>query len=62
MEKLTVTVPEAAKMLGLGLNKMYELVHRADFPTIRVGTRIIIPVEALKQWVVRAAESGEGGE
>ena len=52
MEKLTVTVPD----------KMYELVHRADFPTIRVGTRIIIPVEALKQWVVRAADNGEGGE
>ncbi len=51
VEKLTVTVPEMAKMVGVSTCTAYNLIHRADFPVIRVGRRAVIPVDALKRWI-----------
>ena len=55
MEKLAVNVREAAEMMGIGISNMYILVHRADFPAIRAGNRIIIPIEALREWMKKEA-------
>lgn len=33
-EKLTLSVAEAAQLLGLSLPKVYALTHRADFPRV----------------------------
>lgn len=46
-ERLCVTVPEAAKMLGISRNFAYELVRRGELPSIRFGNRILIPRAAL---------------
>ena len=51
MEKLAINVKEAAKLLGIGVNSMYDLVHREDFPVIKVGARLIIPLDAFHHWV-----------
>lgn len=51
MEKLAYSVLEMQKALGIGRNAAYQLVSRADFPTVHVGKRIVIPVEALKEWL-----------
>ena len=40
---LTVTVREAAKLLGIGRNLTYEAVKRGEIPSIRIGERILIP-------------------
>lgn len=50
----TLSVKEAAEILGFGVNKTYELVHRAEdtgFPYIRDGKRIRIPYQALINWM-----------
>lgn len=60
MEKLAVTVPEMAKMLGIGINNAYMLTKRRDFPSIRVGKKILVPVEALKKWVIQESREGMG--
>lgn len=60
MEKLAVNVREMAQMLGIGINKAYELANRRDFPSIHVGKKIIVPIEALKRWVAQAGEEGIG--
>ncbi len=49
-EKLTITVDEAAKMLGVGRNTMLEFVKMEDFPAIRLKRKIIIDKEALPKW------------
>lgn len=41
---LTVTVDEAAKLLGIGRSTAYELVHTGDIPSLRLGRRIVVPV------------------
>ena len=49
-EKLTITVDEAAKMLGVGRNTMLEFVKMEGFPAIRLKRKIIIDKEALPKW------------
>ena len=53
MEKTTMSVQELAAQMGISLPKAYELVKEPDFPTIKVGTRILIPVEPYREWLIR---------
>ncbi len=48
-ERLCVSVPEAARMLGISRNNCYELVKRGELPSIRLGNRILIPYVQLKR-------------
>ena len=51
-DKLTVTVPEMAKLLGISRPLAYELAKREGFPAIRVSDRrILIPVDRLHEWL-----------
>jgi excisionase family DNA binding protein len=51
-EKLTYSVEELAKSLGISKPVAYELIKREGFPAIRVSERrIIIPVDALRSWL-----------
>ena len=49
-DKLTITVDEAAKMLGVGRNTMLEFVKMDGFPAIRLKRKMIIDKEALPKW------------
>ena len=40
-----------AKVLGVAPSSAYELMHEKDFPTLRIGNRIVIPKEAFIRWV-----------
>lgn len=51
MEKLVISVSELQNILGIGHNSVYALVKRPDFPAVRIGKRIVIPVDGLKQWL-----------
>ena len=56
MAKLTFTVLEMAKALGISRPVAYELCNREDFPAVRVSSkRIVIPVDALNQWLMQKA-------
>lgn len=57
MEKFTVSVPEAAKMIGVCTKTAYALTRRADFPTIKIGTRTLVSVKGLEAWV--QAQAGQ---
>ena len=58
-EKLTLSVAEAAQLLGLSTPKVYELTHRADFPAFRIGNRTLVSRRLLEKWVDREA-GGDG--
>ena len=55
MEKTTMNVPELASSLGISLPNAYKLVKTPGFPVIRVGARILIPIDAYKEWLVRTS-------
>lgn len=48
-ERLTVTVEEAARLLGVSRAFAYELVARKELPSVRLGRRVIIPRRALER-------------
>ena len=51
MEKTTISVAELSIQMGISLPKAYELVKQPGFPTIRVGARFLIPVDAFNRWL-----------
>ena len=51
MEKTTISVQELSVQMGISLPKAYELTRTPGFPTIRIGTRILIPIDAYKEWL-----------
>lgn len=58
-EKLTLSVVEAAQLLGISAATAYELTHRADFPAFRIGNRTLVSRRLLEKWVDREA-GGDG--
>lgn len=40
-----------AQVLGISISSAYELMHEKDFPSMRIGNRLIIPKEKFKIWV-----------
>lgn len=50
-QKYTLTVNEASEAMGVGLNAMYQLVRRSDFPTLRINRKILIPVKEFELWI-----------
>lgn len=59
MEKSTMSVQELSAHMGISLPKAYELVKEPGFPTIRIGARILIPVDGFKTWLKEESESGD---
>ena len=39
----TLTVPEAAAVLGIGRDLAYRAAARGELPTIRIGRRLVVP-------------------
>ena len=48
---LFLNAETVAKVLGIAPSSSYELLHEPDFPSLRVGSRIVVPKEKFIQWV-----------
>ncbi len=48
---IMLSVTEAATVLGISRTSAYELVKGNDFPSIKVGSRIVVPKEELQKWI-----------
>lgn len=63
IEKLTLSVDEAAALLGISKPTCYQLVRRADFPAFKIGNRTLVNRRLLEQWIDReAGGSGAHGQ
>ena len=47
-----------AKVLGVSPSSGYELMHGADFPVLKVGSRMVVPKEKFVEWVERHTAGG----
>ncbi len=47
-----------AKVLGVSPSSGYELMHEEGFPTLRVGSRMVVPKEKFIQWVEKHTAGG----
>ena len=57
-ERLTVSVPEAAKLLGIARNSAYNAVHEGRLPHLKIGKRIVVPRVALER-LLECREQGQ---
>ena len=58
MEKKTMSVQELAQQLGISKPLAYSLCKREDFPKILINKRVIIPVAAFEEWLIKNATGG----
>ena len=40
-----------SKILGMSQSSIYDLTHEEGFPAIKIGSRILIPRDKLKEWL-----------
>ena len=59
--KLTLSVAETAKLLGVSRNGAYEAIARGDVPSIRLGRRLLVPRAALLQMLDAAGRCSSEG-
>ena len=57
--KLTVSVQEAAKMIGISKTKVYDLIREEQLPGIHVGAKIVIPRQAITDWLAGGVKNGK---
>ena len=54
---LFLNADTVAKALGVSPSSGYELMHEKDFPSLKIGSRIVVPKESFIRWV----EQNTGG-
>ncbi len=47
-----------SKVLGVSPSSGYELMHEDGFPTLRIGSRMVVPKEKFIQWVEEHTKGG----
>ena len=57
--KMTLSVREAAELIGISKPKMYELIHSNEIPSIHVGKKIVIARQALMDWLSKGENNGK---
>ncbi len=53
-ERATLSVIEAAKVLGIGRQLAYELARQGRIPTLKLGRRLVVPRLALLKMLQEA--------
>lgn len=48
-----------AEVMGISRAAAYNLMHRADFPTLRVGSRKLVATNKLLEWIDKNSNNGE---
>ena len=48
-EKLTITVPEAARTLGISRGLAYQMAREGTLPVLRFGRRMVVPWAAIER-------------
>jgi excisionase family DNA binding protein len=59
-ERLTMSVEDAADVLGISRSLAYELVRKGELPSLRLGRRLVVPVRSVEALVEDAIASAGG--
>ena len=49
-----------SRTLGISPSSTYELLHEDGFPSLRIGSRLVVPKEQFRLWVERQTSVGMG--
>ena len=53
-DRVTLTVEETARILGISRNSAYALIAEKSLPHLRLGRRIVVPRSALERLLAEA--------
>ncbi len=48
---LMLNVVQVAAVLSISRAGAYELVHSEGFPALKIGSRIVVPKDKLREWI-----------
>lgn len=57
-DPLTVRIPEACRLTGIGRSKLYELIAEGSIEIVKVGGMTLVSFESLKRLIADARERG----
>ena len=58
---LAISVSEAARKLSVSRATLYRMIARSEFPSVRIGRTVRIPIHLMEHWLLeRAASRSEG--
>lgn len=55
IEPLTVRIPVAVQLTGIGRSKLYELIKSGDVETVKIGTATLVKMASLRRLVERGS-------
>ena len=66
LNPILVGIPEAARLMGLGRSKLYQILNEGELKLIKLGGRSLISVDELRSYVAEklaktAARGGKNG-
>lgn len=53
---LFLNAKNVRQVLGISISSAYELMHEKGFPSVRIGSRLIVPKSKFATWVDNQAE------
>ena len=59
---MTMTVDELAETLGIAKIKAYELTNTPEFPSFKVGKRILVSRKGLQEWIKKQCNEQTKGQ
>ena len=62
VQPLTLTVSEAAKVLGISRTTAYECVRTGQLPAVRLGRRLVIPRAAITALLAGPTQTSEASD
>jgi len=60
IERLTYSIYEVAKTLGISSRTVHTIIKRGDLGHMRVGQRVLIPATMLRQFIEQRTSGGGG--
>lgn len=57
VDKLAVSMTEAAALLDISRPTLYQLSHSEGFPCFCIGTRRLVSVDGLREWIKKQTEA-----
>lgn len=57
-----MNVKEVSAFLGIPQSTTYDLMHRADFPTLRINTRLLVSRANLLKWMMEHTNGADAAD
>lgn len=57
VERKLLRMAEAAEAMAVSRSTVYELAARGEIPTVRIGSSLRVPADALDRWIAERTKT-----